>query len=82
MLEQHIADAFLTLQNLLEQYEVLVLHRIDVAWQILSYLLHGEMLRVLVIFVQLLPQLLVDALLADLLTEHVTVIHVVADTLK
>lgn len=51
LLQEHIADTLLTFENLLEQDEVLVLHSIDVTWQVLSDLLYSELLVLLVIFV-------------------------------
>lgn len=51
LLQEHIADSLLTFEDLLEQNKVLVLHSIDVAWQVLSDLLDSELLVLLVVFV-------------------------------
>lgn len=51
MLQKHIADALLTLQDQLEHYEIFVLHSVDVAGQVLRDLLDGQGLRLLVILV-------------------------------
>ena len=53
MLQQHITNALLAFQDLLEEDEVLILHRVDVAGQVLADLLDSQMLRGLVIFIQL-----------------------------
>ena len=82
VLQEHVAYAFLTLQYLLEEDEVFILHGVDVAGQILSDLLYSQMLSVLVILVELLAKWLVDALLSNLLAQHVAVIHVVSDALQ
>ena len=81
MFQEHVADTFLTLEDLLEQNEVFVLDRVDVAGQVLRNLLHCQVLSVLIILVEFLPQLLVDTLLTDLLTQNVAVVHMIAHTL-
>lgn len=85
VLQQHVADALLTLQDLLEQDEVFVLHSVDIARQILSNLPKCQILCLMVVFIELGPQvaivLLVDPLVDDLLAQHVAIVHVVAYTL-
>ena len=56
VLQKHVADALLRLQDLLEENKVLVLHCVDIAWQVLSNLPHCELLRVLIVFVQFVPE--------------------------
>lgn len=86
MLQKHVADALLALQDLLEEDKVLVLHPVDVAGQVLSDLPQCQILCLVVIFVKLGPKiatvLLVNPLVDDLLAQHVAIVHVVSHTLQ
>ena len=61
MLQKHVANALLTLQNLLKQQEILVLYSINVAWQVLCDLFHSQLLVLMVILVQLTPQFSIES---------------------
>lgn len=85
MLQKHVANALLALQDLLEQNEVLVLNSVDIAREMCSNLLDSQLLRLLVVLIELLSNVsnIVSIVprVPNLFTKHIVVVHVVANSL-
>ena len=86
MLQQHVADTFLALQDLLEKNEVLILYCVDIARQIFCHLLDSQLLVLMIILIELPAQFAVQfhdvaTLFNQLVSKHIAEVCVVSHPL-